>query len=104
MTNPEKQRLTLLVDEQRNVREIRVDPKFFSRGALKKILQYQVFRSDMQTEVIIAKRDVVFHSAESLRRVKDLSRISQDEFFNAAASVMLIAGEIIIRRDTQKSL
>ena len=100
MTNPKEQGLILLKDEQQNAREIRLDPQFFSRDGLKKIIQCQVSRSDIQTEVTISKRDAVFYPAGLLRKIKELSRIEQDEFFNATAWTMLNAREIIIKRVT----
>jgi hypothetical protein len=100
MTNPENRNLILLMDDQNQPREIRINPLKFSERALRQIVRFQIFRDDMSIEIAMINGKTALLPAGTIRKARDLFGNDRKRFLDATASAMCDAKEVIIRRTT----
>lgn len=97
MANPERENLILISDGQNQPKEIHINPLYFSVKALREIMRFQVFRSDVPVEVVIINGKTALLSANTIWRAKNLFGDDRKRFLDITAFVMHQAEKVIIR-------
>lgn len=100
MANPERQNLILLKNDQGQPTEIHINPKYFSRSALREIMRFQIFRVDALIEIVMFNEEGILLSASTMLKARDLFGKDRRRFLGATASAMHNSTKVIIRSVT----